>query len=75
MRNAAITLIFAMAAGTVLPAVWDTLEQRAAPEAALAAPTPAQRKSNPHWEYVPVPDDLARGPRADEAAIPPAALT
>ncbi len=75
MRNAAITLVVAMAAGTLMPAVWETLPQQGSPEAALAAPTPAQTKSSPQWEYVPLPENLARGTGAIQGSIPPLSLT
>ena len=75
MRHEAITLVLTMAVGTVLDAAWDTPAQQVASETALVAPTPAQRKSTPYWEYVPLPDDVARGPDSVQVAILPLALT
>lgn len=75
MTHEAITLVLAMAIGTVLMAAWDTPEQQATPEAALVAPTPAQKKNTPYWEYVPLPEDVARGPGSVQVALRPLALT
>lgn len=75
MRHEAITLVLTMAIGTVLAAAWNAPEPQTSPEAALAAPIPAQKKHTPHWEYVPLPDDVARGPGSVQVALRPLALT
>ena len=75
MRRAAVTLVLAMAIGTVLAAAWDMQEPRTTPEAALVAPTPAQKKGAPYWEYVPLPENLARSPGTLLVAIRPFSLT
>ena len=72
MRRGAVTLVLAMGIGTVL-AAWEMPAQRTTPEAALAAPAPAQKKGA-HWEYVPLPEDVARGPGSLQVALRPLSL-
>ncbi len=62
MKLEAITLVLTMTAGTLLTAAWSASEPQTSPEAALATPMQVQNKGTPYWEYVPLPEDVARGP-------------